>query len=482
MVGRCKSLCMLFLSLMALSCVSKEGKPSYKAKPALRISPIEVSSTRGTFLVETLNATGVNLLCLESKENAPSTDEIIGKGEHTTQGEYLLLGLEGQKDYILYGIATDDKGQRSSICKVPFSTIEGPRELYDWEKNRIEKPRYSNLALCYGGSAHRVPFLWDEQRFDRHVTYTDEAGKTHWLFDAFLAIEFVDTKNNKAYMLGNGRPSADKASWTDLLDYWFDKENGFAALDRSVGKAIEKLGVPPTKRKVIITLPDPIIYQNFKDVTSSTTYWGFIDGKQVDFKKAADRRAAMKWYIDEARKRWNNSNYQNLEFMGFYIISEDLAVPGYGWNPELKHWEDIYPEMSNYIHACNETLTWIPYNSSGGHQLWKDFGIDYAMMQPNYFWHAEYDMNAYMAMVLSNGLSMEFELDSAIMEKNTDSFGYRSRFYEYMSMCKKINLYGKRELSYYFGTNDFYDLSLSTYPKDNKLYHDLCKFIIESIH
>ena len=473
---------MLFLSLMALSCVSKEEKPSYKAKPALRISPIEVSSTRGTFLVETLNATGVNLLCLESKENTPSTDEIIDKGEHTTQGEYLLMGLEGQKDYVLYGVATDDKGQRSSICKLPFSTIEGPRELYDWEKNRIEKPRYSNLALCYGGSAHRVPFLWDEQRLDRHVTYTDETGKTHWLFDAFLAIEFVDTKNNKAYMLGNGRPSADKASWTDLLDYWFDKENGFAALDRSVGKAIEKLGVPHTKRKVIITLPDPIIYQNFKDVTSSTTYWGFIDGKQMDFKKAADRRAAMKWYIDESRKRWNNSNYQNLEFMGFYIISEDLAVPGYGWNPELKHWEDIYPEMSNYIHACNETLTWIPYNSSGGHQLWKDFGIDYAMMQPNYFWHSEYDMNAYMAMVLSNGLSMEFELDSAILEKNTDSFGYRSRFYEYMSMCKKMNLYGKRELSYYFGTNDFYDLSLSTYPKDNKLYNDLCKFIIESIH
>ena len=114
---------MLFLSLMALSCVSKEGKPSYKAKPALRISPIEVSSTRGTFLVETLNATGVNLLCLESKENAPSTDEIIGKGEHTTQGEYLLMGLEGQKDYVLYGVATDDKGQRSSICKVPFSTL-----------------------------------------------------------------------------------------------------------------------------------------------------------------------------------------------------------------------------------------------------------------------------------------------------------------------------------------------------------------------
>lgn len=482
MVGRCRLLIVLSLSLITFSCVSKGGKPSYEAKPALRISPIEVSSTRGTFLIESINATGVDLLCLKSTEAAPSTEEIILKGNHCLDGEYEITGLTSECNYILYGVASNSTGKKSNIYKLKFSTITGPEKLYDWEKNRNEKPKYSNLALCYGGSAHRTPFLWDEDRFDHHVSYTDVEGKMHWLFDAFLAIEFVDTKNNMSYMLGNGRPSADKDSWIELMDYWFDRENGFAALDRSVEKAAEKMGNPKTGRKVIITLPDPIIYQNFKDMNSSTTYWGFIDGKQMDFKKPVDRLAAMKWYIDEVRDRWDKANYKNLEFIGFYIISEDLAIPGYGWSPEIKHWEDIYPEISNYIHACNETLTWIPYNSAGGHQLWKQFGIDYAMMQPNYFWHSEYDMNSYMAMVLSEGLSMEFEFDQAILEKNSDSYGYRARFYEYMSMCKKMNLYGKRELSYYFGTNDFYELSASSYPKDKQLYNDLCLFIIGSIH
>lgn len=475
-------LCVLFLSSTVLSCSSKEGKPTYQSKPALRISPIEVFSTRGTFLIETVNASGASILCLDEGANTPSTREILDKGIHTEDGEYSVSGLEAERNYVLYGVAYDTKGRNGNVCTLKFNTITGPEKLYDWEKARTDKPRYSNLALCYGGSAHRSPYLWDEQRFDRHVTYTDEDGKGHFLFDAFLAIEFVDTKNNMAYMLGNGRPSADKKSWTELMDYWFDDVNGFAALDRSVGKAIRSIGSPATKRKVIITIPDPIIYQNFKDETSSTTYWGFIDGRQMDFRKADDRITAMKWYIDEVRERWSRANYSNLEFIGFYIISEDLAIPGYGWSAELKHWEDIYPAISNYIHSCNETLTWIPYNSAGGHQLWKNFGIDYAMMQPNYFWHSEYDMNSYMAMVLSDGLSMEFEFDQAILEKNSDSYGYRARFYEYMSMCKKMGLYGKRELSYYFGTNDFYDLSLSTYPKDKQLYHDLCKFIIDSIH
>lgn len=85
-------------------------------------------------------------------------------------------------------------------------------------------------------------------------------------------------------------------------------------------------------------------------------------------------------------------------------------------------------------------------------------------------------------MVKNNDLSMEFELDSKILESSDGSDTYRERFYKYMSMCKEMGLYGKRELSYYFGTNDFYTLSKSSYPKDKDLYRNLCNFIIESIH
>lgn len=472
----------VLLPLALLTCKPVEGTPLHKNKPALRIVQQDIFASKGTFTVETVNATAVYILCLEKTVGAPDADGIIAEGTRTEAGIYIQTGLESGRYYALYAVATDDEGQRSSVYTLAFSTLDGPEVLYDWEKNRTDKPRYSNLALCYGGSAHRSPYLWDQDRFAAHTTFTDTEGREHWLFDAFLAIEFVDTERNMSYMLGNGRPSADKTSWTALVDYWFDSENGFAALDRAVGEAAERLGEPATTRKVVMTLPDPIIYKNYKDTQSSTAYWGFLDGKQMDFSKAEDRRQVLRWYIDEVRKRWHNASYRNLEFIGFYIISEDLATPGYGWSAELKHWEDIYPEISDYIHSCNETLTWIPYNSAGGYQNWKTFGIDYAMMQPNYFWHPEYNMDTYMSIVKSNGLSMEFELDEKILSGSEGSDAYRTRFYKYMSMCREMELYGKRELSYYFGTNDFYNLSKSGSQKDIDLYQNLCNFIIESIH
>lgn len=472
----------LSLSSLLLSCTGKEGKPTYKAKPALRISPIEVSSTRGTFLIEMLNAQDCHLLFKKRELARAELSEVLQEGEKTAAGRFEKFDLEPQTNYILYGVASDDKGQHSSIYELEFNTIEGPEILYDWEKARKEKASYSNMALCYGGSAHRVPFEWNQDRFAHHVSYTDKEGKEHWLFDAFLAIEFADSGYKMEYSIGYQGNAADKKSWTRLLDYWFDEENGFAALDRAVEETAKRIGPPPTKRKVVITLPDPIIHKISKDVNSETVYWGFLDGKAMDFGKAADRRTALKWYIDEARARWNRANYKNLEFIGFYIVSEDLATPGDGYSTELKHWEDIYPEMSKYVHACNETLNWIPYNSARGYQNWQKFGIDYAMMQPNYFWHSTYDMGAYMDKVRSAGLSMEFEFDSALLEKNSDSAPYRERFYKYMDMCKQMELYGKRELSYYFGQDDFYNISVSEYPLDQQLYHDLCNFIINSIH
>ncbi len=472
----------VLLPLALLTCEPMEGTPLHKNKPALRIVQQDIFASKGTFLIEMVNATHAHILCLEKDDATPTVEKIISDGQTTQAGEYIQSGLEINRQYVLYGVATDDKGQRGSIYTLAFSTLAGPEILYDWEKSRTDKPYYSNLALCYGGSVHRTPYLWDKDRFEAHTTYTDPEGKEHWLFDAFLAIEFADSQRNMSYMLGNGRPSADKTSWTALMDYWFDSTDGFAALDKAVGEAIERIGAPATTRKVVMTMPDPIIYQNFKDAESSTTYWGFLDGKQMDFSKASDRLQVLRWYIDEVRKRWHNASYKNLEFIGFYIISEDLATPGYGWSAELKHWEDIFPEISDYIHSCNETLTWIPYNSAGGYQNWKKFSIDYAMMQPNYFWHSEYNMDTYMSKVKENGLSMELELDSKILEDSEGSEAYRTRFYKYMDMCKEMNLYGKRELSYYFGTNDFYSLSKSDSPKDISLYNDLCNFIIDSIH
>ena len=46
-----------------------------------------------------------------------------------------------------------------------------------------------------------------------------------------------------------------------------------------------------------------------------------------------------------------------------------------------------------------------------------------------------------------------------------------------MEICHELDLYGKRELSYYLGSNTLNDLKNSSDPIDQQLYHDFCRFV-----
>jgi len=474
-----KLIFMLFFPLLS-SCSGKDS--GYTPQPAMEMT-ITGSDTESVSLsFKTVNATGTCSLCKFAGESAPGVDQIKAEGIFCPESSLTIKGLKSESEYRVYCIAVDDKGACSEILSKSFTTAKGVARLYDFEAKRSGIESYNNLALCYGGSAHRVPFLWNQDRWSKQVFYKDATGSEHWLFDAFLAIEFADTKNNMSLMLGQKRPSATKESWQELIDYWFDSDNGFSALDRVVGAGIARIGKPKTTRKVVMIMPDAIIYQSYADKTSSTTYWGSIDGTRMDFSKAKDRITAMKWYIDQVRERWDKAKYSNLDLIGFYIISEDLAVPGDGWSADIKHWEDIYPEISHYLHSARESLNWIPYYKAGGYSKWADFCIDYAMMQPNYFWgqkYPPYTISEFKQMVTDAGMSMEIEFDDAMLSGATGAEAYRARVREYLQLAKDLGFFGTRELSYYMGQDTLYKLATSTAEEDIKLYRELCEFIMQ---
>ena len=247
-----------------------------------------------------------------------------------------------------------------------------------------------------------------------------------------------------------------------------------------------RLGAPPSKRKVIMVLPDPIIYKvydgkgNGKGDPGSTVYWGELNGRKMDFSTAEDRIAAYKWYVDEVRRRFDLGNYQYIDLAGFYIISEELVTPGDGWNHELKKSDEIIPPLAEYLHAINQSLNWIPYNRAAGYKKWKQLGVDYAYMQPNYFWEGQKPLSQFFSDVKANGLGMEFEFDEALLEGNADCDTYKKRFREYMSGARLNNVYGTKPLSYYHGTNALYDLSKSTAAKDREFYHEFCRFVLDN--
>ena len=174
-------------------------------------------------------------------------------------------------------------------CRGGRGSSDGAVRRYDWERGRKDLLTATDAVLCYGGSHHRTPYLWDEERLAPYVTCVDSAGREQWLFDGFIFLEFVDAARPDgatwAFETGNpNAPAAGRAQWEELLDYWFAAGNGFEALDRTVEAAAARIGEPPAKRRVIMMLPDPVIYRNYADTTSATDYWGELDGRRLDFR------------------------------------------------------------------------------------------------------------------------------------------------------------------------------------------------------
>ncbi len=380
---------------------------------------------------------------------------------------------------------------------------------YEWEQGRYRCPAISDMVLCYGGSPIRTSTDWPESRFKEYVTYTDESGTEHWLFDSFLALEWRDVdmavwseddrgdlSADGAYCLTGGHDyhSARKEGWQRMLDFWFtDEDNGFNGLDKAVASAAARIGEPPVKRRIVMFMPDALPYETYNDSSSETVYWGEVDGVALDFANDQHRLTAYKWYIDTARamfaQRQEEGLYQHIELVGFYIMSEDLKHPSESGTDYAKLYNCVRP-IADYLHTVNEYLFWIPYRKAWGtHRGW-ELGIDYIWLQPNYYEHAGesgYAMSSYANSIITDGLGMEIEFDRKSFCSQSGTYPnystYRKRFRDYLSTAKTVTVYGQRPFTYYIMTDwkdVMYLMRTSSYKEDKELYHEFCRFVIEN--
>lgn len=369
--------------------------------------------------------------------------------------------------------------------------------LYDWEKDGLRD--IADATICYGGHSARNPYLWTPERFEKSVIYKDEQGKEHWLFDNMIMMELWTDDYAVTYSIANdGRYSSRKEHWQEQIDYWFDQQYGFAALEQCIADAASRIGNPPTKRGIIFSLPDPVYFEHYtkamKGENRNTVYWGEIDGVQMDFAKAEDRVKAYKWLIDAVRAKFAEAKYKHIELIGFYVLSEELAVPG-SFRYEYKEHDITIKAAADYCHSVNEGFYWVPYAMAPGIERSKDFGFDLVVMQPNYYWtDAKWTWDQIEKTIEDNGLGMELEfegthgepLKSSILSKlaNGDDNPYaernKARFQEYLDNAVARGIYGERPLVLYTGTNALYELAVSKDEKDQEMYHKLGKFIINS--
>ena len=494
--------------LLLASCGEKEPAAE-PAIPAVRAELLEIAAFEASFSVQAVNAVSISY---GTDERMPFSLETGTSGPATCRLH--LADLEPLTAYQLYLKGIGPSGEEGNVVKIAFTTAKGPDNLYPWEARRSGVPSFANLTLVTMGWQNYAPPAWTEERFRSHVLYRDNEGRSHWLFDAFLCIDGWDPVRNLSYSLVNGRYSAVKESWEDLVEAWLGDDGALKKLDAAIERATAELGAPPTPRYVVMALPDPIRFQNFQDKNSPTDYWGKLDGKKMDFKEVSDQAAACEWYMDRCRERFQSLRFKHLELAGFYILSEELqldpaffqsAGEAYGtsdtWNWQHKNWEIIVPSLASYAHSCHEGLWWIPYNLAPGYKVWKELGFDNVFMQPNHYW--DHDQISHPLSTTQNalqkyrmGMELEFEysLVASVMadgRSGPDGSGnptfyakdvplLRERVRAYMQAYKDTGLYGVLPLAVYSGTDAMHQLAISADAGDREMYHDLCQFIIGS--
>ena len=384
-----------------------------------------------------------------------------------------------------------------AVLSLLLISCEGEGKLYDWEKDEIRP--IADAVICYGGHSARNPYLWTPERFHETVAYTDEMGQEHWFFENMIMMELWDDDYAVTYSIANdGRYSSRKEHWQRQVDYWFDNQYGFSALEASIADVASRIGNPPAKRGIIFSLPDPVYFEHYtnamKGTNRNTVYWGEIDGVQLDFSKAEDRIKAYRWMMDEVRAAFAKADYKYIELIGFYVLSEELSVPG-SFRYEYKEHDITIKAAADYCHSVGEGFYWVPYAMAPGIERSKDFGFDLVVMQPNYYWtDAKWSWDQIEKVIRDNGLGMELEfegthgepLKSSILSnlKNGTPNPYadrnRARFQEYLDNAVSRGLYGEVPFVLYTGTNALYELAVSSDVKDREMYHKLGKFITEN--
>jgi hypothetical protein len=313
----------------------------------------------------------------------------------------------------------------------------------------------SDLALIYQGGTHRL--AWTKDQLKPYIFRTSTTPKVDWLFDGFLFIEFKDNLGHE-YANGYGQRPAGKADWQWLLDRNFEKDKAISALDAVLDSLGKLKQLPARKRKVVLTLPEPIV--GFKE-------WGQLHHSSLNFDLAGDRLEACKWYIETALAKWDAAKFKHVELTGFYWVAEHNTGAA-----------AILPEIAAFIHEKHKRFYWIPYYGAEGAAQWSEMGFDIAYQQPNYFFQTSTPysiLTGALDFARRHKMALEMEFDSRVVDQPE----FRTRYTDYINEFQRYGVWDNLPVAYYEGGSGWLDMFLSKDTAVRKLYDMLADIIVK---
>ena len=367
--------------------------------------------------------------------------------------ESSVAWYSGTKGYLDMARSDDPKDAEimDRMASIVAKRQQAKAEKLTWPVNDIR-----DLALIYQGGKGRID--WTEKDFEPYVVHQFADGSQDWIFDGYL---FLDFRGENGNFTTTGRANgAKKEDWQWYMNRVYEKNKSLSALDNCITKYKKKIGTPDFKHKIVLTILPP---------DYGLKEWGKLNGRDLDFSSDEDRVEAVKWYIDEMIKRFEQANYQNLELFGFYWLDEDLIFS-----------HDFPKLIAPYIHSKGLEFSWIPYFKARGYERHKDMGFDIAYMQPNHFFDKKIPykrLDETIDIAKLCGMAVEFECDGDALSQNADS--KYSRLEDYINAFEEHGLFENAAIAYYTGSKMFIEMRDNPSAENQAVMDRLCRHIVD---
>lgn len=421
---------------------------------------------------------------------------------------YTVDGTAMNADTTLRKVAysvTDGARYRAKYVKIEFDVIVNLRcdeiEVYGGKTDSTElafvkdpEKEWANaydtgieglqdMVLIHAGSSSGVDGNGNEVSYDSsyvntteemflpYIAYVDEKGEIKdTMFDSvlFLPLQGLTPSGGILYYC-QGRPTI-MSDWEYFANNMFSQTSNMRALDNTVATVKNALGLTDYKVKVTVALPYAL---------KTTKAFGDIDGdgENEGCNTFEERKAIYEWYMRYVLDLFENGDYANLEFGGFYWNHESVVLAGGTEEREL------VGAVGETAHSFGTKFLWIPFYLAAGFEGWEDYGFDCAYMQPNYIslTAATHEMlGEFAATIKKHGMAMEMEIRWGAVNPSSDSYEDDiSRYENYLRYGVYTGYMTESAHAYYQGANPgyLYTAAKSGSSRVRALYDNTYKFI-----